>query len=328
MLLSDFDYSLPRELIAQFPLEERSASRLLCLNRSRDLIQHSHFSKLPDWLKPGDFLVFNNSKVIPARLFGVKETGGKVEILVERILSDSNVLAHIRGLSKGKVIQLGEKACAIVTGRIENLYELEFNIPVLELLQQQGHMPLPPYIDRADETSDQERYQTIYAKLPGSVAAPTAGLHFDQLLLDKLKEKHIQLAYVTLHVGAGTFQPVKTQNIKEHQMHTELFELPSETCDKIKEAQANGGRVIAVGTTSARCLENLKSGHGETNIFIYPGYQFKVIDGLITNFHLPKSTLLMLVSAFAGRENILNAYQCAIQEKYRFFSYGDGMLII
>lgn len=337
MKLADFDYDLPEECIARYPLEKRSDSRLMVLNRKEQNILHQHFYDLPSLLNPGDLLVFNDSRVIPARLFGKKPTGGQVEILVERILSANEVLALVKAshLKPGHRIFLDEQHFFEVLEH-EHLYHLRLTgaLSLAAVLEKFGHMPLPPYMNRQDEPQDQTRYQTIYARTEGSVAAPTAGLHFDDELMTKLKSRGIDCAFVTLHVGAGTFQPVKVENITAHQMHKEVIFLPEATVTAIHAAKARGNRVIAVGTTSARTLEavaakgELKAFFGETDIFIYPGFKFKVIDGLITNFHLPKSSLLMLVSAFASREMILKAYSIAIQHQYRFFSYGDAMLIV
>lgn len=338
MKLSDFDYILPPELIAQYPEENRSSSKLLHLDKAAGDIQHLSFSDLLQLLRPNDLLVFNNTRVIPARLYGKKLTGGKVEMLVERILDAKTALAHVRSNKTCKLpmeIELDQGARAVVTARHDNLFRVEFKTTssLLELLNQIGHVPLPPYIERADQIQDQERYQTIYAEKPGAVAAPTAGLHFDEALFSELKRHNINMAFVTLHVGAGTFQPVKCENILEHKMHAEWMEIDQACCDLISQTKNRGGRVIAVGTTSVRCLETaaqteLKPFTGETTIFIYPGYGFKVIDGLITNFHLPCSTLLMLISAFAEKERVFRAYQEAIKHRYRFFSYGDAMIII
>jgi S-adenosylmethionine:tRNA ribosyltransferase-isomerase len=338
MKRSDFDYSLPDELIARYPLEQRSASRLLCLDKKSAEIEHRHYQDVLELLNPGDCLVFNDTRVIPARLFGQRETGGKVEVMVERLLDNQHCLAHVRISNKVRVgleIRFDNDFCLRVIDKRDDLYELE-SIgagSLIELMEQQGHMPLPPYIDRDDESLDRERYQTVYAKNQGAVAAPTAGLHFDDELLTALTAKGIEFAHVTLHVGAGTFQPVRVDDIKDHQMHAEFLQVSESVCDKIARTKKAGGRVIAVGTTSVRCLETaaqeggLKPFQGDTEIFIYPGYKFKVIDGLLTNFHLPESTLIMLVSALAGQQSILHAYQQAIDEKYRFFSYGDAMFI-
>lgn len=338
MKLTDFHYELPNELIARYPTKKRSASRLLCLNCDTGEIKHRHFIDLIDFLTPKDLLVFNNSRVIPARLYGTKETGGQIEVLIERILDKFHCLAHIkasRAPKPGSTLNLENAVTAKVINRHDNLFKLEFSIdhPIMETLNSFGHIPLPPYIDRAAEAIDQERYQTIYAKHDGSVAAPTAGLHFDEELLKKIKNKGIRSTFVTLHVGAGTFQPVKTSDIKQHKMHSELIQVTEETCQQIQQTKQSSGRVIAVGTTSVRCLETAtqngetKPFFGETDIFIYPGYKFKCVDAMITNFHLPESTLLMLVAAFAGHENMMRAYHEAIAKKYRFFSYGDAMFI-
>lgn len=340
MRRQDFFYQLPDELIARHPAPERRGSRLLRLDGESGSIQHGQFPDLINWLKPGDLMVFNNTRVIPARVFGQKPTGGQVEVLVERVIDGHRVLAHTRASKSPKVgtaIILEDGTELIVVARHEALFELKFpaDQPVLEVLERIGHMPLPPYIDRGDVGDDRERYQTVYSdqSKKGAVAAPTAGLHFDDQLLEQLKSKGVRMAFVTLHVGAGTFQPVRVDNIKEHQMHSEIMELDAEVCDLVKETKAAGGRVIAVGTTSVRCLETaaqngeLSPYQGETNIFIYPSYQYQVVDALVTNFHLPESTLLMLVSAFAGYRNTMAAYDEAVAERYRFFSYGDAMFI-
>jgi len=338
MKLQDFDYDLPKELIAAKPLAERSASRLLVLNKRSGDIRHKHFVEILDSLEAGDLLVFNNSRVIPARLFGKKITGGQVEMLIERVLDNHKVLAHVKASKApkpGTQIQLQEGSQFICEGREGDLFILTLTATktVWDLMMEVGHIPLPHYMEREDEQFDRERYQTVYAKPEGSVAAPTAGLHFDMALLEALKQKGVHFAYVTLHVGAGTFQPVRVDNITEHKMHSERIEVSPEVVEAVNQSKANGKRVIAVGTTSVRCLETaaqsgvLKAYKGETTIFIYPGYKFKVIDAMITNFHLPQSTLLMLISAFAGTDNVRHAYQAAINERYRFFSYGDAMLI-
>jgi S-adenosylmethionine:tRNA ribosyltransferase-isomerase len=344
MQKSDFFFELPEQLIARYPQPERSASRLLQLAKSGGAIVHGRFTDILSRVEPGDLLVFNNTRVIPARLFGQKASGGKVEVLVERLLDDKRFLAHIRASKApkaGNELILEQQAQVVMLARQGELFELEYqgDDTVLAMLERLGHMPLPPYIDRPDAQSDRERYQTVYNAKPGAVAAPTAGLHFDQPLLDALKAKGAEFAFVTLHVGAGTFQPVRVDDILQHQMHAEYIEVPPEVVAAVNACKARGNKVIAVGTTSVRSLESaaqfakaagqpLQSYYGDTQIFIYPGYQFAVIDGLITNFHLPESTLLMLVSALAGREHILNAYQEAIREQYRFYSYGDAMLIL
>jgi S-adenosylmethionine:tRNA ribosyltransferase-isomerase len=336
MQLNDFDFSLPTELIARYPLEKRSASRLLCLNRRTGAIQHQHFHQLIDLLSPNDLLVFNNTRVIPARLFGKKITGGHVEILVERILGKQRALAHVKTsktLKLGAVIQLAEETNVTVIARREDLWELQFPAEVLAILDRIGEIPLPPYLQRPAEDTDKERYQTVYARELGAVAAPTAGLHFDQELMNRLEQTGLEKTFVTLHVGAGTFQPIRTEHIEEHHMHAEYLQVSEVTCDAIAKCRKRGGRVIAIGTTVVRSLETaassgeLKPYEGDTDIFIYPGYKFKCVDVIVTNFHLPKSSLLLLVSAFAGYDNIKNAYQVAIADLYRFFSYGDAMLI-
>ena len=344
MQVSDFSFELPEQLIARFPKAERSSSRLLAMDKHSGALQHHIFKELADFLQPGDLLVFNNTKVIPARLFGQKASGGKVEVLVERMLDNKRFLAHVRASKApkpGTELLLEGSAKVVMQQRHDELFELEVqgDEPVLEMLERLGHMPLPPYIDRPDTEEDKARYQTVYNEKPGAVAAPTAGLHFDQPLLDKLKANGVEFAYVTLHVGAGTFQPVRVDNVLEHQMHAEYIEVPAEVVDKVKACKERGNKVIAVGTTSVRSLESaaqfakaqqlpLQPYAGDTKIFIYPGYQFEVVDALITNFHLPESTLIMLVSAFSRRDFVMHAYQTAIAEQYRFYSYGDAMLIL
>lgn len=338
MKVSDFSFQLPDELIARYPLTERVASRLLCLDRDTGAIDHRRFSDLPQLLQPGDLLVFNDTRVIPARLFGRKATGGRIEILVERVLGEYEVLVHLRASKSpaaGQTLHLDDGPDVMVVGRQDALFHLRFpeTDAVLPTLQRIGHMPLPPYIEREDELSDRERYQTVYARREGAVAAPTAGLHFDDALLARLRDQGIEQTFVTLHVGAGTFQPVRVENVTDHQMHSEYLEVSEEAVAAVERAKARGGRVIAVGTTSVRSLETasasgrLQPYRGETDIFIYPGYRFHCIDAMITNFHLPESTLIMLVSAFAGREAVIHAYEEAIQHRYRFYSYGDAMLI-
>jgi S-adenosylmethionine:tRNA ribosyltransferase-isomerase len=344
MLRTDFSFELPEQLIARYPQPERSASRLLKLNRNTGELAHHHFTDLLQALEPGDLLVFNNTRVIPARLFGQKASGGKVEVLVERLLDEQRFLAHVRASKApkpGAMLLLENDAEVEMVQRHGELFELKVTgiEPVLAMLERLGHMPLPPYIDRPDAASDRERYQTVYNQKPGAVAAPTAGLHFDQPLLDALKAKGVEFAFVTLHVGAGTFQPVRVDNVLEHQMHAEYIEVPAEVVSAVHACKARGNRVVAVGTTSVRSLESaaqfaktqgqpLQPYSGDTRIFIYPGYQFEVVDALITNFHLPESTLIMLVSAFSQRDFVMNAYQTAIAEQYRFYSYGDAMLIM
>ena len=346
MRRTDFTFELPEELIAQQPVAERTASRLLVLDGQTGICEDKTFTDLNDFLQAGDVLVFNNTQVIPARLYGKKASGGKVEVLVERIVDEHVALAHIRASKSPKAgteLFFEQDFQAEVTGREGDLFVVNFNHnqqnknTVLDILNAIGHMPLPPYIQRDDEDFDQERYQTVYAENPGAVAAPTAGLHFDEKMLQQLSDKGVEQIHVTLHVGAGTFQPVRVDDLNDHHMHSEWIELTQENCDKINKAKQQGRRIIAVGTTSVRCLESaalfseeegqLSPYQGETDIFITPGYEFKVIDALVTNFHLSESTLLMLVSAFAGYENIKNAYQHAIKEKYRFFSYGDAMFL-
>ena len=332
--LSDFNFDLPPELIAQVPLASRSASRLLQVNR--DTITDRSFTDLPNLLQAGDVLVLNNTRVLKARFFGVKETGGKVEVLVERLLDTHTVLAQCRASKSpppGTRIKLAETFEVIVGERVGEFYTLTFPENAIDLIEAHGALPLPPYIEHAANEVDAERYQTVFAQEPGAVAAPTAGLHFDQTMMDVLRTQGVQFAYVTLHVGAGTFQPVRTENLAEHNMHSEWYSVSEETVQIIKATQAAGGRVIAVGTTSLRALEaasqsgSLQAGSAETNLFITPGYTFKTVDRLITNFHLPKSTLLMLVSAFAGYDRLRHAYTHAIAAQYRFFSYGDAMLL-
>ena len=339
MRLSDFNFELPERLIAKYPLSERSASRLLSLNCNSGELSHGYFEGIVDLIQATDLIIFNNTKVIPARMFGSKASGGKVEILIERLNSETEATAHIKASNKtkpGTELFIGDYKL-VVTGRSEEFYILKSEQPLSEIMSEHGHMPLPPYIDRADDASDSERYQTVYAEREGAVAAPTAGLHFTEELLAKIIDKGASTAYVTLHVGAGTFQPVRVDNVKEHVMHSEWYEISEETVAKINETKARGGRIIAVGTTSVRTLESaamsigetgeLSATSGDTDIFIYPGYQFQLVDVMITNFHLPESTLMMLVSAFAGSENIRQAYQEAIDNEYRFFSYGDAMLL-
>lgn len=335
MQLADFDFDLPDELIAQFPPALRGGSRLLHVESS-GLLHDRDFADLPRLLRPNDLLVMNDTRVIKARLFGQKESGGKVELLVERVLGKFEALAFIRAShapQPGSKIHLGEAVTLEVEARQDDLTRLRFPRPVLEILDELGQLPLPPYIEHIPTEEDEARYQTVYANQPGAVAAPTAGLHFDQAMLDDLREQGIRTTQVTLHVGAGTFQPVRVDNIADHRMHSERYTIPQATVDAIRETRDRGGRVVAVGTTSLRALEaasqsgELRTGTDETDIFITPGYRFRVIDALITNFHLPRSTLLMLVSAFAGLDTIRAAYVHAIQARYRFFSYGDAMFL-
>lgn len=343
MKVSDFSFQLPNELIARHPMKDRSASRLLSLDGQTGLLKHLNFSDIVDLINADDLLIFNDTRVIPARMFGEKETGGKIEVLVERILDDKSFLAHVRSSKSPKPgckLRLENHVDALMVARHGPLFEIriENESAVLDILETIGHMPLPPYIDRPDEDADKERYQTVYNKNPGAVAAPTAGLHFDQKILDQLQDKGVDFAFVTLHVGAGTFQPVKVDNVLDHQMHSEYAQVSQEVVDKINATKKRGGRVIAVGTTSVRSIESaaqatlaqgkaLTPYFSETDIFIYPGYKFQLIDAMVTNFHLSESTLLMLVSAFSGKENIDHAYQVAINERYRFFSYGDAMFL-
>lgn len=343
MRVSDFSFELPEALIARYPKAQRTASRLMALDGNNGKIQDLQFTDILEQLSAGDLLVFNNTRVIPARMFGQKASGGKVEVLVERVLDDERVLAHIRASKSpkpGNEIVLEGKVKATMVARHDALFELKIHSEqnVIQVLEEIGHMPLPPYIDRPDEESDRERYQTVYNEKPGAVAAPTAGLHFDEQLLESIKAKGIDLAFVTLHVGAGTFQPVRVDEIADHVMHTEYAEVEQTVVDKINATKAKGGRVVAVGTTSVRSLESaakaaeqqgkaLSAFYGDTDIFITPGYQFKVVDALVTNFHLSESTLLMLVSAFAGYDHIMAAYKHAVAQEYRFFSYGDAMFL-
>ncbi len=334
LTLADFDYELPPDRIAQVPLGDRAASRLLVLRGDR--ITDSVVRALPQCLRPGDLMVFNDSRVIHARLFGSKATGGRVELLVERVIGVREVLAMLRASktpAAGSVLTLDGDVRATVIGRAGEFFHLRLDGDALELIERHGRLPLPPYIARAADQVDESRYQTVFARSPGSVAAPTAGLHFDEPLLAALQAQGVELAWVTLHVGAGTFQPVRVDNLDEHVMHREWWVVPQATVDAVAAARARGGRVVAVGTTALRALESaaaeggLRAGSAETGLFIRPGYRFRVIDALMTNFHLPRSTLLMLVSALGGLEHIRAAYQHAIAQGYRFFSYGDAMLI-
>lgn len=343
MRTQDFDFYLPEALIAQHPTKTRSASRLLFINGKTGKISDQLFVDLPQHLNAGDLLIFNDTKVIKARLFGNKSSGGAIEMLIERVIDTHHVMAHIRASrapKAGTILLLADAFKAEVLGRNDDLFHVKFigDIPVLDLLERFGALPLPPYISHNAEAEDEARYQTVYAKHAGAVAAPTAGLHFDETMLAKLKEKGVNIAYVTLHVGAGTFQPVRVENIHEHKMHSEIYNIPPETVEMIESTKKKGGKIVAVGTTSMRTLESaaqperlflgkIKHGQDETDIFITPGYEFKIVDKLITNFHLPKSTLLMLVSAFAGFDEIKNAYAHAVKQEYRFFSYGDAMLL-
>lgn len=337
MQRSDFNFDLPRELIAQAPLAERAASRLLHVEG--DVLGDQQFLELPGLLRAGDLLVFNNTRVIQARLRGQKQTGGQLEVLVERVLDERRVLAHVRASKSprpGSRLRLEDSFDMEMLARHGELFELtvvEHDASILTLLERHGHMPLPPYISRDDTANDAQRYQTVYAQHSGAVAAPTAGLHFDEAMLARLDAMGIQRCEVTLHVGAGTFQPVRVDELKDHHMHAEWLEVTQAVVDAVAKTRARGGRVVAIGTTSVRALESaamsgdLAPFRGETTIFIYPGYDFRVVDCMLTNFHLPESTLIMLVSAFAGYENIMSAYQHAIEQQYRFFSYGDAMFL-
>ncbi len=340
MKVSDFDYYLPEELIAQTPLEKRDESRLLVLDKKTGEIEHKHFYDIIDYLNKGDTLVLNDTKVLPARLIGVKEeTSAVIEVLLLKNLEGDKwecLVKHARRIKEGTIVSFGEgklkaKCCGVFDEGIRH-FELIYNGILLEILEELGTMPLPPYIH--EKLEDQSRYQTVYAKEVGSAAAPTAGLHFTEELLNKIKNKGINIVYVTLHVGLGTFRPVSVEDVEEHEMHSEFYTMNEDVADILNNTRKNGGKIISVGTTSTRTLETImglynefKACSGWTNIFIYPGYEFKGIDSLITNFHLPKSTLVMLVSTLAGRENILNAYKTAVEEKYRFFSFGDAMFI-
>ncbi|QJY40977.1 tRNA preQ1(34) S-adenosylmethionine ribosyltransferase-isomerase QueA [Vibrio cholerae] len=344
MQVSDFHFELPDELIARYTKAERTASRLLQLDGNSGQLVDGTFKDVLELVEPGDLLVFNNTRVIPARMFARKASGGKLEVLVERMLDEHRILAHVRSSKPkkpGTELYLGEndEFHAVMPARHDAFFESRFTAEtvVLDILNQIGHMPVPPYIDRPDEETDKERYQTVYNQKPGAVAAPTAGLHFDQALLERIQAKGVELAYVTLHVGAGTFQPVRVENIHDHHMHAEYVEVPQEVVDAIEATKARGGRLVAVGTTSVRSLvsaaqDALQKAASEIHFWIYrnlhlPGYQYQLVDWLITNFHLPESTLIMLVSAFAGYEHTMAAYEHAVKEQYRFFSYGDAMFI-
>ena len=345
MRRTDFHYDLPDALIARHPTPERSGSRLLHLDGRTGACVDRQFRDLPRLLHPGDLLVFNDTRVIPARLHGHKASGGKVEILLERLTGGPRALVQLRASKParpGTIIRMDGGATATIVGREGDFWVVEFSADAHTVFEQFGEMPLPPYVARAPEAADRERYQTVYAREPGAVAAPTAGLHFDERILQRCRDAGAQSAYVTLHVGAGTFQPVRVDEIAEHRMHAEVYEVPAATCDAVAATRARGGRVIAVGTTAVRALESaaaqadaepgecpalLRPFSGETRLFLTPGKRFRVVDALVTNFHLPESTLLMLVSAFAGRENVLRAYRHAVEAQYRFFSYGDAMFI-
>lgn len=338
MKVSDFHFDLPEELIAQRPMPERSASRLLHLERSSGIVHDRRFAELPGLLRPGDLLVFNNTRVIPARLWATKPTGGQVEILIERVMDARTARVQMRANRKpsvGSGLSVDQVADIRIDRREGEFWDLHLvsgpDWPAL--LEQVGHMPLPPYIERDDDGLDRERYQTVFGSVPGAVAAPTAGLHFDKAVFEALDERGIEQAFCTLHVGAGTFQPVRVEEIEKHRMHAEWLEVSRELVDRIAAVRECGGRVVAVGTTAVRALETaavdgeLKPYAGDSRLFIYPGYAFRVVDAMITNFHLPGSTLLMLVSAFAGRDRILAAYRHAVEQEYRFFSYGDAMFL-
>ncbi len=337
MRTSDFHYRLPRELIASEPLPERSASRLLVLDGETGAISDRRFRDIVGLLGPEDLLVFNDTRVIPARLYGRKDSGGRVEILIERLVSGNSALAHVRASKApkpGRTIQLDGRFQCLVEGRQGDLFRLRFEGgSVMDILEAIGHVPLPPYIDRSDTPADRQRYQTVYARRPGAVAAPTAGLHFDGAVLDQIRAKGVRMAFVTLHVGAGTFQPVRVEDLSRHRMHSEIYEVSEAVVEAVNRTRSRGGRVIAVGTTAVRSLESAARGgelrpcRGETDLFIRPGYQFQCVDALITNFHLPESTLLMLVCAFAGYEQVMAAYRHAVAHRYRFFSYGDAMFV-
>lgn len=340
MKTDEFDFYLPDELVAQFPLANRADSRMLYVNGRHADLHDTTFRNLPDYLKRGDVIVLNDTRVVKARLSGIKSTGGKVEVMVERILDTHRARALIRASHApiiGSILLLEDKITAQVEAREQDIYTLRFmhSLPLIELLDQFGHTPLPPYIGRNATASDEDRYQTVFAQKSGAVAAPTAGLHFDETILQTLRTLGVKITYITLHVGAGTFQPVRVENIDQHVMHTEQYHISAETVEAIRMCKSAGGSVLAVGTTSLRALEAcmlanndiLVAGTGETSLFITPGFRFRIVDRLLTNFHLPRSTLLMLVSAFAGLETIRSAYRYAIDNRYRFFSYGDAMLI-
>ncbi|MBI5451429.1 MAG: tRNA preQ1(34) S-adenosylmethionine ribosyltransferase-isomerase QueA [Gammaproteobacteria bacterium] len=338
MLRQDFHYELPEELIAQYPLERRSASRLLCLDPVTGAVCDRQFTLLPALLRAGDLLVFNDTRVIPARLFGHKASGGRVEVFVERLCGDRELLCQLRASKPprpGMRLTLEGAVEAEVVGRDGGFIRLRLveGGDVAQLLEQHGHVPLPPYIARGDQPQDRERYQTMFARTAGAVAAPTAGLHFDQPLIERLAQRGISSGFVTLHVGAGTFQPVRVDDLSQHRMHREYLQVDAQLCDQVRQTRQRGGRIIAVGTTAVRCLETAASGgelhpySGETELFITPGYRFRMVDMLITNFHMPESTLLMLVCAFGGMEQVMQAYRHAVMQRYRFFSYGDAMMI-
>ena len=335
---NDFNYRLPDHLIAQKPLADRDASRLLHLDAASGQLYDRQFSDFIDLIDANDLLVFNDTRVIPARLFGKKTSGGKVEILIERVIDAHIAIAHVRASKSpkaGAVIELDQGFCCEILGREDDLFRLQFegDVGILDILDRIGHIPLPPYISRVDDESDLVRYQTVFAAKSGAVAAPTAGLHFTRAMFDRFGAKGVQKAFVTLHVGSGTFQPVRVENLSEHIMHKEYFAVSEETALAVRQARSRGGRVIAIGTTAVRALESasrngrIEAGVGHTDLFITPGYRFQSVDAMLTNFHLPESTLLMLVSAFAGYDAIMNAYRHAIEQEYRFFSYGDAMFL-
>lgn len=337
MKRQDFSFELPTELIAQYPLPNRSDSRLLVYEKTSNSLIHHEFKSILDLLLPGDVLVLNNSKVVPARIYGKKESGGKVEFLMERKIDESTFWSHIKSSKapkEGTKVLIGFNWNITIIGRDDDLFQCQVNGSLDNMLDEVGHIPLPPYIERADEVLDHSRYQTVFAEEKGSVAAPTAGLHFDEYIINSLKQKGVEIAYSTLHVGAGTFRPMRCDNILDHKMHSEWFSISETLANTVNIAKKEGRRVIAVGTTAMRSLESaaengyIKPCSQDTDIFIYPGYTFQVCDGLITNFHLPESTLLMLVSAFIGFEAMKNMYQTAIEKKYRFFSYGDACFLI
>jgi len=338
MRRTDFHFELPQELIAQQPLPVRSQSRLLALDGVSGLVGDGWMAGLPDKLNPGDLLVFNDTRVIPARLFGVKASGGRVEVLVERIVDEHCALVQIRASKaprSGTGLRLADAFDAEVTARRGELFEMVFQDArsVVVLLDQYGHIPLPPYIERPDNQDDRQRYQTVFAREPGAVAAPTAGLHFDEALLHDIRERGVETGFVTLHVGAGTFQPVRVDDLREHRMHPEFVSVSETLCEQVRAARARGGRIVAVGTTVVRSLESasldggLRPYHGDTRLFITPGFKFETVEAVITNFHLPESTLLMLVCAFGGYRLVMDAYRHAVAQRYRFFSYGDAMFI-
>ncbi|QOC21366.1 tRNA preQ1(34) S-adenosylmethionine ribosyltransferase-isomerase QueA [Wenzhouxiangella sp. AB-CW3] len=338
MKVSDFHFDLPEHLIAQYPLSQRSASRLLHLERNTGRCHDRQFTDLPELLSAGDLLVFNNTRVVPARLHARKSSGGRVEVMLERMLSSRRALVQLRAnrrVADGTRLQVADLAELVVVEQQDTFWVVEVlsGPDWTQLLEQAGHMPLPPYISRADEALDESRYQTVYARVPGAVAAPTAGLHFDDAMMERLRAQGVEMAWCTLHVGAGTFQPVRVEHVEDHRMHAEWLEVDDALVSQVRAARARGSRVVAVGTTAVRSLEtavasgDIETFSGDSRLFIHPGYRFRVVDAMVTNFHLPGSTLLMLVSAFAGRENVLAAYRHAIDREYRFFSYGDAMFL-